>query len=84
MTTLLSPITTFTTPVSETFANISRATINYFEKRAQKSRLAHDMKLLQTMDTHMLKDIGLTGFNRLAQAEQESLLLETLKDCLRN
>ena len=81
MITILSPITPLTSPISETFA---RATIKFFEKKAQKTRLAHDLKMLQMMDTHMLNDIGLTGFKNLAQAEQENLLLETLKDSLRN
>ena len=75
MVTLFLPLATLNSPISETF---TRATIKFFEKRVEKNRLAHVVKLLQTMDTHMLNDIGLKGFNRMAQAEQENLLLETL------
>lgn len=79
MTTHHSTHATFTTPQSETFANISRTVIRYFDWRAQKACLANDMKVLRAMDPHMLNDIGLAGFNRLAPAQQESLFLETIK-----
>ena len=75
MVTLFLPLATLNSPISETF---TRATIKFFEKRAEKTRLAHVVKSLRTMDTHMLNDIGLKGFNRMAQAEQENLFLETL------
>jgi hypothetical protein len=79
MTTHHSTAETFTTSLSGTFANISRATIQYFEHRARKARLANDMKLVLAMDPHMQSDVGLAGFSRLAPTQQESLLLDTIK-----
>jgi hypothetical protein len=65
-------------PFSVIFSSVARATAQFFEYRAQKARLASDMKLLLAMDSHMLNDIGLPGFNRLAPAQQESLLRDTI------
>ena len=79
MTTLQSSITTFTTPMSEKFANVSFALAKYFERRAEKARMASDIKLLATLDPHMLNDIGMKGFNRLSPIQQESMLLEAIK-----
>ena len=58
------------------FSSLARAATQYLEHRTQKARLASDMKLLLAMDSHMLNDIGLPGFNRLAPAQQESVLLD--------
>lgn len=57
---------------------MARAATQYLEHRAEKARLASDMKLLLAMDSHMLNDIGLPGFNRLAPAQQQSLLRDTI------
>ena len=60
------------------FSSIARTATQYLEHRAQKARLANDMKQVLVMDSHLLNDIGLPGFNRLAPSQQESLLLDTI------
>ena len=57
---------------------MAQAATQYLEYRTRKERLANDMKLLLAMDSHMLNDIGLPGFNRLTPAQQKSLLLDTI------
>ena len=79
MTTLLSPITTFTMPMSGTFSRISRALNQYRAVKSQKVCVAKHVKLLSVLDSHMLNDIGMKGFNQLAPVEQESVLLDTIK-----
>ena len=79
MTTLLSPITTFTTPMSGTFSRVSRALNQYRAAKSQKACVAKHVKLLSVLDSHMLNDIGMKDFNRLAPVEQESVLLDTIK-----
>ena len=79
MTMLLSPITTFTTPMSGTLHRISHALSHYHATRAQKARVAKHLKMLATLDTHMLNDVGMKDFNRLAPEQQERVLLDTLK-----
>jgi hypothetical protein len=78
MTTHHSTHAAITKPLSGLFSNIARAATQYLEHRTQKARLASEMKLLLAMDSHMLNDIGLPGFNRLSPAQQESLLLDTM------
>jgi hypothetical protein len=79
MTTLLSPITTFTAPMSGTLSRISYALNQYRAVRSEKARLTKHVKLLAALEPHMLNDIGMKGFNRLAPDEQESVLLDTIK-----
>jgi hypothetical protein len=79
MTTLLSPITTFTTPMNETFNRISHALNQYLAVKCQKACVAKHVKLLSVLDSHMLNDIGMKGFNQLAPDKQESVLLDTIK-----
>jgi hypothetical protein len=79
MTTLHSTIATFTTSLSETFADMSRAISENGKARAQKAHLAHNIKVLSAFDPHLLDDIGMKDFNRLPKAEHEKLLLGTVK-----
>ena len=79
MTTLLSPITNFSTPMSGTFNRISHALNQYRVVKSQKACVAKHVKLLSVLDSHMLNDIGMKGFNRLAPAQQESVLLDAIK-----
>ena len=74
-----STIVKFTRPLSETFASISRTTIQHFEAKAQRARLAHDIKSLSAVDPYILKDIGMDGFDRLPPALQERALLNWSK-----
>jgi len=69
MTTHHSTAKTITSTLNGTFANISRAIIQYFAHRAQKARFANGMKLVLAMGPHMHSDIGLAGFKRLAPAQ---------------
>jgi hypothetical protein len=79
MTTLFSPITNFSTPAVETFSKISRALNQYRAVKSQKARLSKHVELLSGLDSHMLNDIGMKGFNRLAPAQQEIMLLDVIK-----
>jgi hypothetical protein len=79
MTTLLSPITNFSTPAVGTFSRIFRALNQYRAVKSQKARLAKHVELLSGLDSHMLNDIGMKGFNGLAPAQQETVLLDTIK-----
>ena len=78
MTTHHSTVAAITKPLSGSFSNIARAATQYLKHRTQKARLVSDMKLLLAMDSHMLNDIGLPGFNRLTPTQQKSLLLDTI------
>ena len=66
-------------PMSATFSRFSRALSQYRAAKSQKTYVAKQIELLSTLDSHMLSDIGLKGFNRLAAEQQESLLLDALK-----
>ena len=81
MTMLISPIADFAIPAIEAFARISGSLNKYRAAKAQKARVAKHAKMLAELDTHMLNDIGLKGFNRLGAEEQESLLLNTIQSC---
>ena len=74
----------FTKPLGGTFANISRAAGQYFEARAQRARLAQSVKMLSELDPHILKDIGMEGFNRLSPAQKERALRNLGKYTSRN
>ena len=76
-------IVKFTKPLSETFASISRVTIQHFEAKAQRARLAHDIESLSTFDPYLLNDIGMDGFDRLPPALQERALLNWSKHAAR-
>ena len=74
-----SAIAKFTKPLSATFASISRTAIQRFEVKAQRVRLAHDIESLSAVDRHILKDIGMEGFDRWPQGLQEHALLNWSK-----
>ena len=79
MTTIHSPINSFTMPMSATFNRISRALKQYRAAKSQKAYVAKQIELLSVLDSHMLSDIGMKGFNRLAPDQQESLLLDAIE-----
>jgi hypothetical protein len=79
MTTHHSTIAKFTKPLSETFANISRTINQYFETKAQRARLAHDIKTLSAFDPYMLNEIGMQGFKQLSPAQQERAIIDRIK-----
>ena len=65
--------------MSATFSRISRALSQYRAAKSQKAYVAKQIKLLSVLDSHMLSDIGMKGFHRLAPDQQESLLLDAIK-----
>ena len=79
MTTFQSSITTFAAPMSGTFNRVSRALSEYQAVRSRKAFVAKHVELLSALDSHMLNDIGMKGFIELAPAQQESVLLDTIK-----
>ena len=66
-------------PMSATFSRISRALNQYRAAKSQKAWVAKQIELLSGLDSHMLSDIGMKGFNRLAPEQQENLLLDAIK-----
>jgi hypothetical protein len=75
MTTHHSSIAKFTNPLSEIYSSISRTTNRYFEAKAQGARLSYLIKSLSALDPHILKDIGMEGFDRLSPAQKERAFL---------
>jgi len=71
MTTHHSTIAKFTKPLS--------TTIQYFEAKAQRARLAHDIKTLSAFDPYILNDIGMRGFKQLSPAQQERAIIDRIK-----
>ena len=75
MTTHHSTIAKFTKPLSGIYSNISRMISQCLEAKAQGLRLAYLSKSLAALDPHILKDIGMEGFDRMSPAQKESTLL---------
>ena len=69
-------------PMRATFSGISRTLSQYWAAKSDKASMARQIKMLSAMDSHMLSDIGMKGFNRLAPDQQESLLLDAIKQDL--
>ena len=65
--------------MSETYNKISRALSHHHAVKSRKALVAKHVELLSVLDSHMLNDIGMKNFNGLAPAEQENLLLDTIK-----
>ena len=49
---------------------MSRTTSLYFEARANELRMARQIKSLSAIDPHILKDIGMEGFDQLSPAQK--------------
>ena len=75
MTTRHSTIAKFTKPLSGIYSSITRKISQYLEAKAQGVRLAYLVKSLSALDRHILKDIGMEGFDRLSPAQKEHALL---------
>ncbi len=71
-------ITEIQTPAGSTFANAYRRVTHYFSHRAEEARLAKEVEALQALDSHMLSDIGLKGFQQLPIEEQKRVLVEAI------
>ena len=80
MTTIHSLNTSFTMPMSATFSRISRALNQYRAAKLQKAYVAKQIELLSVLDSHMLRDIGMKGFNRLAPEQQKIALLDAINN----
>jgi hypothetical protein len=65
MTAYHSPIAILAKPLSGIYSCISRTTGHYIEMKAQRVRLAQLNNVLSELDPHILKDIGMEGFDRL-------------------
>jgi hypothetical protein len=70
-----SKIVKLTKPMNEIYFCISRTAGQYFEAKVHGARLAHLNKLLSALDPHILKDIGMEGFDRLSPAQKVRALL---------
>lgn len=70
------PIGNATEPSSGVWSRISRSSAQYIEAQRQRKRLAHLNKVLSELDPHILKDIGMEGFERLTPAQRSQVLLK--------
>ena len=71
-----SPIAMLIKPLHGICSCISRTTGQYIETKTQRVRLAHLNKLLSELEPHILKDIGMEGFDRLTPAQKLQALLK--------
>jgi len=65
-----SSIAILTKPIHGIYSCLSRTTSRYLETKTQRVRLASLDKLLSGLDPHILKDIGMEGFDRLTPAQK--------------
>ena len=79
MTTHHSTIAKLAKPLNGICLCISRTTGQYLEAKVQGVRLAHLNKLLSALDPHILKDIGMEGFDQLSPAQKVRTLLNREK-----
>ena len=70
-----TPIAMLAKPLHGIYSSISRTTGRYIETKAQHARLTHLNKLLSELDPHILKDIGMEGFDRLTPAKKLQALV---------
>lgn len=63
-------------PLNGVFSCIARGTSHFFEAKVHDIRLAQLNKLLSGLDPHILKDIGLEGFDRLTPTQKLRALKE--------
>lgn len=75
MTTHHSTITKLTKSLNEILLCVSRTAGQYIEAKVQGVRLAHLNKLLSALDPHILKDIGMEGFDQLTPTQKVRALL---------
>lgn len=76
VTTNHSPLARLTRPLNGVFQCIARGTGHLFEAKVHDIRLAQLNKLLSGLDPHILKDIGLEGFDRLTPTQKLRALKE--------
>ena len=65
-----SPIAVLIKPLGGFYSCITRTTSRYIGAQAQRVRLAHLDNVLSELDPHILKDIGMEGFDRLTPAQK--------------
>ena len=71
-----SPLVRLTLPLRATLAMISRVTVHHFATRTRKAQLAHDVRLISSLDHCVLSDFGMHGFNQLSPEQQEAALMK--------
>jgi hypothetical protein len=68
-------IGSFTATFSDMMADIARAAAQRSAMKRRKASVAPHIKALSALEPRLLDDIGMKGFDKLAQPEQERLLL---------
>lgn len=59
------PTGTLTKPLSGICSCISRTTLHYIQTKVQRTKLLQLNNILSDLDPHILKDIGMEGYERL-------------------
>ncbi len=70
-----SPIAVLAKPLGGICSCLSRMASQLIERKIRRARLVQLNNLLSRLDPHILKDIGMEGFNRLAPEQKLHVLL---------
>lgn len=70
-----SPIAVLAKPLSGICSCLSRMASQFIEQKMHRARLVQLNNLLSRLDPHILKDIGMEGFNRLTPEQKLHALL---------
>lgn len=68
------PMATITKPLSGIFLCISRTTGHYIQTKVQRTKLLQLNNILSDLDPHILKDIGMEGYERLTPDQKLRVL----------
>jgi hypothetical protein len=61
------------------WGNFALAISKFLERRAVHARLAREFNEIQTLDMHMLRDVGLKGFEHATLEEKKRMLTEAIQ-----
>lgn len=75
MTAQFSPVDSFASTLGDICSRTLRIMVKYTQTKATRVRLAHLNSVLSALDPHILKDIGLEGYERLTSNQKVQVLL---------
>ena len=75
-----SPLVRLILPFRATLAMIPRVAVHHFATWTRKTRLAHDVRLISSLDHCVLSDLGMHSFNQLSPEQQEAALMKKFGD----
>jgi hypothetical protein len=70
------PMATLTKPMSGICSCIFRTTGHYIQIRLQRAKILQLNSVLSELDPHILKDIGMEGFERLTPEQKFRTLVD--------